>query len=128
MRHVTSPNQPRPAPRSVIAGLTAGIFLADLAAPADIAVWWFYTVPVYLVALETKKLNPLNFAGLCSALTVADHYLSAPGGSEQSAVLNRSRGSGPPPPGGCGAAVQPGDVRSGAGQHDGCGIHLRFGR
>lgn len=90
MRHVTSPNQPRPAPRSVIAGLTAGIFLADLAAPADIAVWWFYTVPVYLVALETKKLNPLNFAGLCSALTVADHYLSAPGGSEQSAVLNRS--------------------------------------
>lgn len=60
---------------SVLAGaVSIIIFVADLFAPPDIAIWFFYLIPVALSGRSSYVKSPLFFAGICSALIVVDFF------------------------------------------------------
>jgi PAS domain S-box-containing protein len=74
----------------VVLGLTAGVFVLDLALPLGIAVPMLYAIPLLLTQKELPRQSTLGLAVVASCLTVLGFLLSSRGPELWPAVANRS--------------------------------------
>jgi PAS domain S-box-containing protein len=88
---VTLPYQRTGAPLiAAVLGLTAGVFVLDLALPLGIAVAMLYALPLLLASKELPRQFTLGLAAVASCLTVLGFLLSPLGPELWPAVANRS--------------------------------------
>jgi PAS domain S-box-containing protein len=75
---------------AAVLGLTAGVFVLDLALPLGIAVAMLYAIPLLLTSKELPRTFTLGLAVVASCLTVLGFLLSSRGPEVWPAVANRS--------------------------------------
>src|SRR6266516_3176637 len=75
---------------ALVLGLTAGVFILDLALPLGIAIPMLYAIPLLLTQKELPRQSTLGLAVVASCLTVLGFLLSSHGPELWPAVENRS--------------------------------------
>jgi PAS domain S-box-containing protein len=74
---------------AAVLGLTAGVFVLDLALPLGIAVPMLYAIPLLLTSKDLPRRFTLGLAAVASCLTVLGFLLSSRGPELWPAVANR---------------------------------------
>src|SRR6266581_8841684 len=75
---------------ALVLGLTAGVFILDLALPLGIAIPMLYAIPLLLTQKELPRQSTLGLAAGASCLTVLGFLLSSHGPELWPAVANRA--------------------------------------
>lgn len=73
--------------------LSVSVFVVDLRLPLGWSVWLLYVAPVLLATWASRSRFVFLIAALCTAGVIVDFFWSAPGGSREMAIFNRSLGT-----------------------------------
>jgi CheY-like chemotaxis protein len=73
--------------------LSVAVFVVDLRLPLGWSVWLLYVAPVLLATWASQSRFVFLIAALCTAGVIVDFFWSAPGGSREMAIFNRSLGT-----------------------------------